>query len=356
MVFIGLFQVSKKHFRNQKVVSELYWIVIHQHFIFEETKLALIRNPCPVAPLVAFLTTKSALKGIISTTTGRSILLNCFRKKKDSKLLNGVLIVAWAQGPRVTCIILFVLFSGADGVRTSRKRRGPGAASLQVRGHGLFTVALHYSGWDNWPSHASICSVSFSRYYCASSIYNVVCTTTTSQKSALTSSIGVDRSSTSLHILNRRIYIYRRFALKQTIDIDEWRRVLVNNLPRPMHEHAWSFSCLRNAHGGSGIQIQYFSLNSRRSIESICCDACLPCSAHQTKLRPSGQSASRCRLRRAAGGQSDRCLGFSYVYFYLYILYITFDSSSYTCRAHIPNRERWFLCNFLVWSNLCSFL
>jgi len=151
---------------------------------------------------------------------------------------------------------------------------GIASCCLQVRGHGLFTIALHYSGWDNWPSHASICSVSFSRYYCASSIYNVVCTTTTSQKSALTSSIGVDRSSTSLHILNRRIYIYRRFALKQTIDIDEWRRVLVNNLPRPMHEHAWSFSCLRNAHGGSGIQIQYFSLNSRRSIESVLMPVC----------------------------------------------------------------------------------
>ena len=27
---------------------------------------------------------------------------------------------------------------------------------------------------------------------------------------------------------------------------------------------------------------------------------------------------------------------------------VTFDSSSYTCRAHIPNRERWFLCSFLV--------
>jgi len=129
-----------------------------------------------------------------------------------------------------------------------------------------------------------------------------------------------------------------------------------------MHEHAWSFSCLRNAHGGQYlIRLWIRYLNSifqfeQSSIDRICFDACLPCSAHQTKLRPSGQSASRCRLRRADGGQSDRCLGFSYVYFYLYILYITFDSSSYTCRAHIPNRERWFLCSFLVWSNLCSFL
>jgi len=207
---------------------------------------------------------------------------------------------------------------------------GIASCCLQVRGHGLFTVALHYSGWDNWPSH---------------SIYNVVCTTTTSQKSALTSSIGVDRSSTSLHILNRRIYIYRRFALKQTIDIDEWRRVLVNNLPRPMHEHAWSFSCLRNAHGGQYlIRLWIRYLNSifqfeQSSIDRICFDACLPCSAHQTKLRPSGQSASRCRLRRAAGGQSDRCLGFSYVYFYLYLLYKTFDSSSYVPHTYSQPRE-----------------
>ena len=118
--------------RNTFGIKKWFQVILNCHplicapfffFFFEETELALICNSCPVVPLVAFLTTKSALKGIISIITGRGILLNCFRKKKDSKLLNGVLIVAWAQGPRVTCIILSVLFSGADGVRTSRKRR-----------------------------------------------------------------------------------------------------------------------------------------------------------------------------------------------------------------------------------------
>jgi len=74
---------------------------------------------------------------------------------------------------------------------------------------------------DCLPLHCIILAEIIDHRMHRSAVCRLVCAATTSQKSALTSSIGVDRSSTSLHILNRRIYIYRRFALKQTIDIDE---------------------------------------------------------------------------------------------------------------------------------------
>jgi len=128
-----------------------------------------------------------------------------------------------------------------------------------------------------------------------------------------------------------------------------------------MHEHAWSFSCLRNARGGQyliRLWIRYlnsifqFEQSSIDRIDLLWCLSAVQCTSNKA---PSIRSVSQSLPRVAARGRRTG-IWVSVMFTFTFIYYIKRLILLHTCRTHIPNRARWFLCNFLVWSNLCSFL